>query len=179
MKLLLIKYVQHNITEKKKAAGVKITCNPPSNKYICIHIVYSLSPERPHFHFSLSCIGEGNGNPFQCSCLENPRDRDGGAWWAAIYVVTQSRTRLKRLSSSSRSMSDNFATPCTPDSFVRGISQVRILEWVAICFSNMYIYLHLYASVSIPSTMFWLSYVCLRKISLKFFCRDSMICVYH
>ena len=55
--------------------------------------------ERLHFHFSLSCIGEGNGNPLQCSCLENPRDR--GAWWAAVYGVAQSRTRLKRLSSSS------------------------------------------------------------------------------
>ena len=57
--------------------------------------------ERLHFHFSLSCIGEGNGNPLQCSCLENPRD--GGAWWAAVYGVAQSRTRLKRLSSSSSS----------------------------------------------------------------------------
>ena len=55
--------------------------------------------DRLHFHFSLSCIGEENGNPLQCSCLENPRD--GGAWWAAIYGVAQSRTRLKRLSSSS------------------------------------------------------------------------------
>ena len=55
--------------------------------------------ERFHFHFSLSCIGEGNGNPFQCSCLENPRDRR--AWWAAVYPGSQSRTRLKRLSSSS------------------------------------------------------------------------------
>ena len=55
--------------------------------------------ERPHFHFSLSCTGEGNGNPLQCSCLENPRDE--GAWWAAVYRVAQSRTRLKRLSSSS------------------------------------------------------------------------------
>ena len=55
-----------------------------------------------HFHFSLSCIGKRNGNPLQCSCLENPRD--GGAWWAAIYGVTQSRTQLKWLSSSSRSM---------------------------------------------------------------------------
>ena len=54
--------------------------------------------ERLHFHFSLSCIGEGNGNPLQCSCLENPRD--GGAWWAAVYGVTQSQTRLERLSSS-------------------------------------------------------------------------------
>ena len=52
-----------------------------------------------HFHFSLSCIGEGNGNPLQCSCLENPRDR--GGWWAAVYGVAQSRTRLRRLSSSS------------------------------------------------------------------------------
>ena len=55
--------------------------------------------ERLHFHFSLSCTGEGNGNPLQCSCLENPRDR--GAWWAAIYGVAQSRTGLKQLSSSS------------------------------------------------------------------------------
>ena len=53
---------------------------------------------RLHFHFSLSCIGQGNGNPLQRSCLENPRD--GGAWWAAVYGVTQSRTRLKLLSSS-------------------------------------------------------------------------------
>ena len=53
--------------------------------------------ERLHFHFSLSCIGEGNGNPLQCSCLENPRD--GGAWRAAIYGVAQSRTWLKWLSS--------------------------------------------------------------------------------
>ena len=57
--------------------------------------------ERLPFHFSLSCIGEGNGNPLQCPCLENPRD--GGAWWAAVYGVAQSRTRLKRLSSSSSS----------------------------------------------------------------------------
>ena len=56
---------------------------------------------RLHFHFPLSCIGEGNGNPLQCSCLENPRD--GGAWWPAVYGVAQSRTRLKRLSSSSSS----------------------------------------------------------------------------
>ena len=60
--------------------------------------------ERLHFQFSLSCIGEGNGNPLQCSCLENPRD--GGAWWAAVYGVAQSRTRLKRLSSSGSSSRD-------------------------------------------------------------------------
>ena len=53
--------------------------------------------EQLPFHFSLSCIGEGNGNPLQCSCLENPRD--GRAWWAAFYGIAQNRTRLKRLSS--------------------------------------------------------------------------------
>ena len=58
--------------------------------------------ERLHFPFSLSCIGEGNGNPLQCSCLKNPRD--GGAWWAAVYGVAQSRTRLKRLSSKSNTL---------------------------------------------------------------------------
>ena len=59
------------------------------------------------FHFSLSCVGEGDGNPFQCSCLENPRD--GGAWWAAVYGVAQSQTRLKLLSSSSSSSSYQVA----------------------------------------------------------------------
>ena len=58
--------------------------------------------ERLHFHFSLSRIGEGNGNLLQCSCLENPRD--GGVWWAAVYGVLQSRTQLKQLSSSSSSI---------------------------------------------------------------------------
>ena len=60
----------------------------------------SNTTERLHFHFSLSCTGEGNGSPLQCSCLDNPRDR--GAWWAAVYGVTQTRTRLKWLSSSSK-----------------------------------------------------------------------------
>ena len=92
--------------------------------------------ERLHFHFSLSCIGEGNGNPLQCSCLENPRDR--GASWAAVYGVTQSWTRLKWLSSSSYiSFNINFqnsrekflVTP--PGSSVHGFLQARTLEWVA------------------------------------------------
>ena len=60
-------------------------------------VAESDTTERLPFHFSLSCIGEGNDNPLQCSCLENPRD--GGAWWAAVYGVAQSWTRLKRLSS--------------------------------------------------------------------------------
>ena len=69
--------------------------------------------ERLHFHFSLSCTGEGNGNPLQCSCLKNPRD--GGAWWAAVYGVAQIRTRLKRLSSSSSSKAFQKIPPsCVP-----------------------------------------------------------------
>ena len=69
--------------------------------------------ERLLFHFSLSCIGEGNGNPLQWPCLENPRDR--GAWWAAVSGVAQSRTRLKRLSSSSSSK--NYETFISSKSF--------------------------------------------------------------
>ena len=73
-----------------------------------------------HFHFSLSCIGGGNGNPLQCSCLENPRD--GRAWWAAVYGVTQSRTQLKQLSSSS---SSNFFL----SAFVELLREVTIF-WI-------------------------------------------------
>ena len=65
--------------------------------------------EQLHFPFSLSCIGEGNGNPLQCSCLENPRD--GEAWWAAIYGVAQSWTLLMRLSSSSSNKVCGFLAP--------------------------------------------------------------------
>ena len=69
--------------------------------------------ERLQFHFSLSCIREGNGNPLQCSCQENPRDE--GAWWAAVYGVPQIRTRLKWLSSSSSSMSLNIDLSYDPE----------------------------------------------------------------
>ena len=81
-------------------------------------VAESDTTERLHFHFSLSCFGEGNGNPLQCSCLEDPRD--GGAWWAAVYWAAQGRTRLKRLSSSSSSvsielvMSSNHLILCHP-----------------------------------------------------------------
>ena len=72
--------------------------------------------ERLDFHFSLWCIGEGNGNPLQCSCLENPRD--GGAWWAAVHGVAQSRTQLKWLSSSNHVFWNAVLTvngfPCHP-----------------------------------------------------------------
>ena len=80
--------------------------------------------ERLHFHFSLSCIGEGNGNPLQCSCLENPRD--GGAWWAAVYGVTQSRTRLKWLSSSSSSKK----------TYTKKVSLRLMSKFYCLCFSR-------------------------------------------
>ena len=65
--------------------------------------------ERLHFHFSLLCTGEENNNPIQCSCLENIND--GGAWWAAVYGVTQSRTRLKQLRGSSSILYGPNLTP--------------------------------------------------------------------
>ena len=114
------------------------------------------TPERLHFDFSLLCIGEGHGNPLQCSCLESPRD--GGAWWAAVYRIAQSRTRLKRLSSSSSSRPSKeriliqslvegegevaqscptLCDPMDPAGFsVHRIFQARILEWVTISFSR-------------------------------------------
>ena len=87
--------------------------------------------ERLHFHFSLSRTGEGNGRPLQCSCLENPRD--GGAWWTAVYGVAQSRTRLKRLSSSSSSSSQVDHLSSEPESWHgpgRGLSwrQVAVVD---------------------------------------------------
>ena len=92
--------------------------------------------ERLHFHFSLLCIGEGNGNPLQCSCLENPRD--SGAWWAAVYGVTQGRTRLKRFSSSSSHSINIFLMPLFEASLVTHMpknlpavqeTQVQYLGW--------------------------------------------------
>ena len=81
------------------------------NRMVGSGVAKSDTTEQLHFHVSLSCIGEGNGNPLQCSCLENPRDM--GAWWAAVYGVAQSRTRLKLLSS--RSSTDMMLT--SPKSF--------------------------------------------------------------
>ena len=86
--------------------------------------------ERLHFHFSLSCIGEGNGNLLQCSCLENPRD--GGAWLAAVYGVAQSWARLKQLSSSS-SIWDNelvFIFSVNMSSSEKDISNNRNISFV-------------------------------------------------
>ena len=78
--------LQYFCLEKSHGRRSLVGCRPWGHKELD-------TTERLHFHFSLSCIGEGNGNPLQCSCLENPRD--GGAWWAAVYEVAQSRTRLK------------------------------------------------------------------------------------
>ena len=83
--------------------------------------------ERLHFQFSLSCIGEGNGNPLQCSCLQNPRD--WGAWWATIYGVAQSRTRLKRLSSSSSS--HRYCKLTWPRVLIHNSNKERSEEWKA------------------------------------------------
>ena len=100
-------HASHTLTPNSAIKSPSL--NLGENGYMCVsglHSPWGLeesdTTEQLHFHFSLSFIGEGNGNPLQCSCLENPRV--GGAWWAAIYGVAQSRTRLKRLSSSSSSL---------------------------------------------------------------------------
>ena len=81
--------------------------------------------ERLHFHLPLSCVGEGNGNPLLCSCLENPRD-GGVAWWAAVYGVAQSRTQLKRLSSSSSHVNNvKSSDQWAQDSLYLGSQRVR------------------------------------------------------
>ena len=86
---------------KSHGRGSLVGCSPWGHEE-------SDTTELLHFHFSLSCIGEGNGNPLQCSCLENPGYQ--GAWWAALSGVAQSWTRLKRLSSSSSSSSSSSNT---------------------------------------------------------------------
>ena len=85
--------------------------------------------ERLHFHFSLSCVREGNDNPLQCSCLENPRD--GGAWWAAVYGVAQSRTRLKRLSSSSSNVNKGYVEGGTAEKNQRQAGRITF-PWDAL-----------------------------------------------
>ena len=80
-----------------KADPTPVTCSMTPLLH-CPHNILCIPTERLPFHFSLACIGEGNGNPLQCSFLENPRN--GGAWWAAIYGVTRSWARLKWFSSS-------------------------------------------------------------------------------
>ena len=115
---------------------------------------------RLHFHFSLSCIGEGNGNPLQCSCLENPRD--AGAWWAAVYGVTQSWTRLKWLSSSSSKATLNMHVLWETNPWI--LWWLRVYIWVSNTFPgkrlqlwrilqcnchDSYIYIYIYKQVKI------------------------------
>ena len=88
--------------------------------------------KRLHFHFPLSCIGEGNDNPLQCSCLENPSD--GRAWWAAVYGVTQSRTRLKRLSSSSTHVMEDSLLCQSTDLHVNLVEKYILTETSRIIF---------------------------------------------
>ena len=85
--------------------------------------------ERLHFHFSFSCIGEGNGNPLQCSCLENPRV--GGAWWAAVHGIAQSRTRRKQLSSSSSNVSQKRLEHHFTDIFLAYVCVKSYLNWLS------------------------------------------------
>ena len=103
-----------------------------------------------HFHYSLSRFGEGNGNPLQCSSLENPRDR--GAWWASVSGVAQSRTRLKRRSSSSSS-----------SIFEIEKSQASNFVLFLNCFGypgSLYFHKNVRSSSSISAKMLWLCWIC-------------------
>ena len=112
--------------------------------------------ERLHFHFSCLCTGEGNGNPLQCSCLENPRD--GGAWWAAICGATQSRIRLQQLSSSSREKSPSLGQEPDPDGArVGGQVRCSASRVGSLCLdpgSTVYSYVTLGKLASIPIPRF-------------------------
>ena len=113
-----------------------------------------------HFHFSLSCIGEGNGNLLQCSCLENPRD--GGAWWAAVYGVTQSRTRLKRFSSNSRTYFPGF----------QGFIRFSDKPW---CENHIFPYKIIYGLTNLKVRLFKIP-GCMLLFAHEFTVSSSLIC---
>ena len=100
---MLVLFPEKAMAPHSSTLAWKIPWTEEPGRLQSIGSLESDTTERLHFHFSLSCIGEDNGTPLQCPCLENPRDVE--AWWAAIYGVAQSWTRLKRLSSSSSSSS--------------------------------------------------------------------------
>ena len=108
--------LQYSCLEKSHGQTSLVGCSPWGYEE-------SDTTERLHFHFSLSCIGEGHGNPLQCSCLENPRD--AGAWWAAVYEVAQSRTRLRRLSRSSCSITFSCHIPLSQTLFLMTLTILR------------------------------------------------------
>ena len=106
--------------------------------------------ERLHFHFSLSCIGEGNGNPLQCSCLENPRE--GEAWWAAVHRVAQSRTWLKQLSSGSSSSINGFESYPFWYDFYAFLAGVSCTDFFTGAFSSVSSSSKLFSSLSTLSS---------------------------
>ena len=113
--------------------------------------------EQLHFHFSLSCTGEGNGNPLQCSCLENPRD--GGAWWAAIYGVAQSQTRLKWLSSNEdTTLYTNLNFEDSPWKIKCNQAEKEACLGVMLGFKSLFCYWWLYDPRKITST-FWVYFL--------------------
>ena len=118
--------------------------------------------ERLPFHFSFSCIGEGNGNPLQCSCLENPRD--WGAWWAAVYGLAQSRTRLKWLSSSRKT-----SLLCQLNVSNGAFHTFAVLKILKCVFSPVYAHRLIYNQFHyhlVVKSLF--SVISLRHVSLKF-----------
>ena len=142
--------------------------------------------EWPHFHFSLSCIGEGNGNPLQCSCLENPRDR--GAWWAAVYGVAQSQTRLKWLSSSkarfSKYLRPKFLNLSSPDTLYKIIiigavlffagcipissDKAPVLSISSTCDNQKYLQIFSNISCGLRTNWAWLTAIVLEFTDLMF-----------
>ena len=104
--------------------------------------------ERLYFHFLLSCIGKGNGNPLQCYCLENPRD--GEAWWAAVYGVAQSQTQLKQLSSSSSIL---LWGKCLFSSSAHFLIGIFVLFLISSCKTSLYILdINTLSSISFANT---------------------------
>ena len=120
--------------------------------------------EQLHFPFSLSCFGEGNGNPLQCSCLENPTD--GGAWWAAVYGIAQSRTWLTWLSSSSRGPS--YRT------ILKTSGGKRISKHLSLRLANFYVSFKTLLSISLLVIHFLISDTILSS-SLLHHMRSSII----
>ena len=113
----------HSSTLAWKIPGLRSLVRLQSMRLLSVRHNWATS-----FHFSLSCIGEGNGNPLQCSCLENPRD--GGVWWTAIYGVTQSQTRLKQFSSCSIDLNRLLVEIWMSRALIEAS---LIIQWLRIC----------------------------------------------